>query len=801
MKFTLNWLRDHLETTADAAAISRALTDLGLEVESVADRGKALAAFRVAHVIDAKRHPEADRLQVCMVDTGDGPPVQVVCGAPNARAGLKAVFAPPGTYVPGSDITLKKTKIRGVESAGMLCSARELELGDDHDGIIELPADAPLGAPAAAILGVDDPVFDVAITPNRADCLGVHGIARDLAAAGAGHLKPLAPPTVKGGFASPVNVTLSLAGAESACPVFAGRTIKGVKNRPSPEWLQTRLKAIGLRPISALVDITNYLTFDRARPLHVFDADTLTGHLVVRLAKPGETLEALNGKTYELTGTETVIADDDGVLSLGGVIGGTSSSCTEGTVNVFVESALFDPVRTAETGRKHAIESDARYRFERGVDPATVLPGLDAATQLIVDICGGEPSQPVIAGRVPDAHRSVPFRPARVMALGGAPIPENETLSILERLGFVAKPGADRFEVVVPTWRGDVHGEADVVEEVLRVKGYAAIPAVPLPSTGGLPAAVETVTQRRRRDAKRTLAGRGMMEAVTFSFMDEAAARLFGFDDERLRLANPISADLAVMRPSIIPNLVAAAARNAARGFADVALFEVGPIYGASPADPTGSQRLVATGVRAGKTGPRHWAERPREVDVFDAKADALGVLAALGVAPGNVQTAAEAPPWFHPGRSGSLRLGPQATLAHFGELHPRVAKALDAPTPVVAFEINLDALPQPKKTRRGAFQPSPYQSVERDFAFVVDETVTAEAIVRAAKLADRTLIDDVSVFDVYAGGAVGEGKKSVAIAVRIQPRDATLTDAEIEALAAKVVAAVTKATGATLRS
>jgi phenylalanyl-tRNA synthetase beta chain len=801
MKFTLNWLRDHLDTTADAAAISRALTDLGLEVESVNDRGKALAAFRVAHVLDAKRHPEADRLQVCMVDTGEGTPVQVVCGAPNARAGLKVVFAPPGTYVPGSDITLKKTKIRGVESAGMLCSARELELGEDHDGIIELPADAQIGTSAAKVLGVDDPVFDVAITPNRADCLGVHGIARDLAAAGVGHLKPLMTSSAKGTFASPVNVTLSLAGAESACPVFAGRYIKGVKNHPSPEWLQSRLKAIGLRPISALVDITNYLTFDRARPLHVFDSDTLTGHLVVRLAKAGEALEALNGKNYELTGTETVIVDDDGVLSLGGVVGGMSSGCTEGTVSVFVESALFDPVRTAETGRKHAIESDARYRFERAVDPATVLPGLDEATRLIIEICGGEPSQTVIAGRVPEGHKTVPFRPSRVMALGGAPIPENEALSILERLGFITKPGSDRVEITVPTWRSDVHGEPDIVEDVLRVKGYAVIPAVPLPTPGGLPAVVETVPQRRRRDAKRALAGRGMMEGVTFSFMDENAARLFGFSDERLKLANPISAELSVMRPSIVPNLAAAAARNAARGFDDVALFEVGPIFGASPADPTGSQRLVAAGVRAGKTGPRHWADRPRDVDVFDAKADALGVLAALGVPSANVQTVAEAPPWFHPGRSGSLRMGPQATLAHFGELHPRIAKALDVPTPIVAFEVNLDALPQPKKTKRGAFQPSPFQPVERDFAFVVDDKVTADAIVRAAKLADRALINDVSVFDVYAGGAMGEGKKSVAIAVRIQPRDATLTDPEIEALAQKIVAAVTKATGATLRS
>ena len=797
MKFTLSWLREHLETSIDAEALSRALTDLGLEVESVQDRAKSLAAFRVAHVIEAKRHPEADRLQVCMVDTGEGAPVQVVCGAPNARAGLKVVFAPPGAYVPGSGITLKKSKIRNVESAGMLCSARELELGDEHDGIIELPADAKIGTPAANILGVDDPVFDVAITPNRADCLGIHGIARDLAAKGVGHPKPLKPVAIKGFGTSPINVTLDLAGHEAACPVFAGRFIKGVKNGPSPAWLQNRLKAIGLRPISALVDITNFLTFDRARPLHVFDADTLTGHLTVRLARKGETLEALNGKSYELTGSETVIADDDGVLSLGGVVGGTSSGCTEGTVDVFVESALFDPIRTAATGRAHAIDSDARYRFERAVDPASVLPGLDAATQLIIDLCGGEASQPVIAGQVPDTKRTVAFRPARVMALGGAAIAETETLSILERLGFVAHAGADRLNVAIPTWRADVHGEADLVEEVLRVKGYDAVPAVPLPVADGLPPIVETVTQRRRRDAKRTLAARGMMEAVTFSFMDENAARPFGFNDDQLRLANPISADLAVLRPSIVPNLVAAAVRNAARGFSDVALFEVGPIFRES-----GHQKLVATGVRAGKTGPRHWSEPPRAVDAFDAKADALGVLAALGIPAANVQVIADAPPWFHPGRSGTIKMGPQTTLAHFGELHPRVAAMLDAAGPVVAFELDLDALPQPKgKAKRGAFKPSDFQAVERDFAFVVGDAVTADAIVRAAKGVDRVLIDEVAVFDVYAGGAMGEGKKSVAITVRLQPQQATLTEAEIDAVATKIVAAVVKATGGSLRS
>jgi phenylalanyl-tRNA synthetase beta chain len=796
MKFTLSWLKDHLETTADAETISRALTDLGLEVESVEDRAKSLSAFKVAHILEAKRHPEADRLQVCMVDIGEGAPVQVVCGAPNARADLKVVFGPPGAYVPGSGITLKKSKIRNVESAGMMCSARELQLGEEHDGIIELPADAKVGTPAVLALGVDDPVFDVAITPNRADCLGIHGIARDLAAKGIGQLKPLTLAAIKATGPSPINVTLDLGAEAAACPVFAGRYIKGVKNGQSPAWLQNRLKAIGLRPISALVDITNYLTFDRARPLHVFDADTLTGNLRVRLAQPRETLEALNGKSYELAGGETVIADDDGVLSLGGVVGGTSSGCTEATINVFVESALFDPIRTATTGRRHAIDSDARYRFERAVDPASVLPGLDAATKLIVELCGGEVSQAVIAGRVPEDKRTVAFRPARVMALGGATIAESEILAILERLGFVAHGGTDRRDVEVPTWRADVHGEADLVEEVLRVKGYEVVPAVPLPCEPGLPSAVETVVQRRRRDAKRTLAARGLMEAVTFSFMDEKAAHPFGFADEGLRLANPISADLAVLRPSIVPNLAAAAARNAARGMADVALFEVGPTFRVA-----GSQKLVVAGIRAGKSGPRHWSERPRAVDAFDVKADALAVLAALGVPSVNVQVVAEGPSWLHPGRAGSIKMGPQTTLGHFGELHPRVLAALDIAGPVAAFEIDLDALPQPKKAKRNVFKPSDFQAVERDFAFVVDDKVTSDAIVRAAKGVDRVLIDDVSVFDVYAGGAMDEGKKSVAIAVRLQPQQATLTEAEIEVVAAKIIAAVAKTTGGTLRS
>lgn len=799
MKFTLAWLKEHLETERSLDELVDGLTALGLEVEGVEDRAKTLAPFIVGHVISADPHPNADRLRVCLVDTGRGK-VQVVCGAPNAHAGMKGVFAPAGTHIPGTGVDLKKGVIRGVESAGMLCSARELGLGEDHDGIIELAADARIGQSVAGLLGVGDPVIDISITPNRGDCLGVHGVARDLAAAGYGTLKPLPAGAVHGQFKSPVAVELRLPGeAAAACPLFVARVIRNVKNGPSPEWLRQRLLAIGLRPISALVDITNFFAIDRARPLHVFDADTLAGHLHVRLSRQGETLAALNGKNYELDDGMTVIADDDGVLSLGGVVGGQSTGCTEATRNVVLEAALFDPLRTAATGRQLAIESDARYRFERWVDPAGTIPGMEAATQMILDLCGGEASDPVIAGEGPDTTRQVMLRPERVHHLGGVDLPLDDSARILRALGLTVEQTANGLRTVTPSWRNDIAMEADLVEEILRVHGYDKVPPVPLQRVTAMPRPVMTPAQRRGRDAKRALAARGLHEAVTYSFTDEKLAALFGEVKPALRLANPISADLSVMRPTAVVPLLAAAARNVARGAAHHGLFEVGPAY--HDHTPAG-QLLAAAGLRVGDSGPRHWLARPRPVDAFDAKADAMAALAAAGAPIGALQVTADAPKWFHPGRSGTLRLGPNV-LAHFGELHPAVLRAFDIKGPVVAFEAYLNRVAEPKsKARgRGLYNPSPFQAVERDFAFLVDAGVSAETILRAARGADKALIEDVSVFDVYEGKGVDPGKKSIAIAVRMQPTNATLTDAEIEAVAGKVVANVIKSTGGSLRA
>jgi phenylalanyl-tRNA synthetase beta chain len=799
MKFTFGWLKQHLETDRSLDEIVQGLTALGLEVESVEDRAKTLAPFIVGHVLSAEQHPNADRLRVCVVDTGKDK-IQVVCGAPNAHAGMKGVFAPVGTHIPGSGIDLKKGVIRGVESAGMLCSMRELGLGEDHDGIIELAADAPVGQSASAVLGVGDPIIDISITPNRGDCLGVRGVARDLAAAGYGTLKPLPTGAVPGQFKSPVSVELRLPGeSASACPLFVSRVIRNVKNGPSPDWLQKLLLAVGLRPISALVDITNYFAIDRCRPLHVFDADTLAGHLHVRLSRKGETLAALNGKTYELDAGMTVIADDDGVLSLGGVIGGESSGCTESTKTVILESALFDPVRTATTGRKLAIESDARYRFERWVDPASTIPGLEAATRMILDLCGGEASEPLIAGAVPDTVRQVTLRPDRVRHLGGIDLAVDESARILRALGFTVEQNAGALRTVTPTWRNDVAMEADLVEEILRVHGYDKVPPAPFVRLTAMPRPVMTPAQRRGRDAKRALAARGLNEAVTYSFTAENLAALFAEVSPALRLANPISADLSVMRPSPVVPLLSAAARNVARGAANHGLFEVGPAY---RDDTPGGQLLAAAGLRVGESGPRHWLARPRPVDAFDAKADAIAALAAAGAPVGSLQVTADAPKWFHPGRSGTVRLGPNV-LGHFGELHPTVLRAFDIKGPAVAFETYLNRVPEPKSKGRGrgAYNPSPFQAVERDFAFLVDSNVGADAMVRAARGADKALIEDVAVFDVYEGKGVEPGKKSVAITVRLQPTTATLTDAEIETVANKIVAQVIKASGGSLRS
>ncbi len=800
MKLTLSWLKDHLETAADLDAITEKLTGIGLEVDGVEDRAAKLKPFVVAHVLEAVQHPNADRLRLCRVDTGSGV-VQVVCGAPNARTGMKTVFAPIGAYIPGSDFTLKPTEIRGVASEGMLCSKRELELSDDHEGIIELPEDAPVGASFAEYAGLDDPVIDIAITPNRPDCLGVRGVARDLAAAGLGSLKDDAASPVAGSFRSPVDVRIELPeGQEHVCPVFVGRFIRGVRNCESPQWLQDRLRAIGLRPISALVDITNYLTFDRARPLHVYDALKLNGDIVVRLSREGETLQALNGREYTLPAGLCVITDSTGVLGLGGVMGGEDSGCTEETTDLVLESAAFDPVRVAEAGRKLNIDSDARYRFERGVDPAGTIPGIELATRLILEICGGEASELVIAGRVPDAVKTVAFRPARVKNLGGLDVPAAECRRILETLGFTIRDDkGDSWTVAVPSWRPDVDGEADLVEEVLRIVGYDAIPAVPM-ERPDVPKGVMTPRQKRLRLLRRGLAARGLREAVTWSFLSDKEAALFGGVEEGLRLANPISSELSAMRPSLLPNLLSGLARNAARGFENLGLFEIGNQY--ADATPEGHV-LVAAGVRGGADGERHWSGKAKPVDVFTAKADAIAALTLAGAPVENLQTAAEAPAWYHPGRSGVLKLGPKTVLARFGEIHPGVLAELDIEGPVAAFEIFVDAIPQPKARAgrsRGPLKASDFQAVDRDFAFVVDRAVAAEDILRAARGADKALITDAAVFDVYEGPGVAEGKKSVAVSVTLQAMDHTLTDAEIEAVAARVVAAVAQRTGATLR-
>ena len=801
MKFSLSWLKDHLDTDASLDRISETLTALGLEVEGIEDRAKALAPFTVAHVVSAERHPNADKLQVCSVDTGAGT-IQVVCGAPNARAGLKVVLASVGTTMPDGELTIKKGVIRGVESNGMLVSERELGLSDEHHGIIEMPEDAPVGASYAKLMGLDDPVIEIALTPDRADCAGVRGIARDLAAAGLGTLRPLSgghidSAPVPGVGKSPIPVTIENHGA---CPLFVGRTIKGVKNGPSPRWLQDKLTSVGLRPISALVDVTNYLCLDIARPLHVFDADTLAGGIIARLSQAGETVKALNGKDYTLDDAMAVIADRDGVLGLAGVIGGEPSGCTEDTVNVFIECALFDPVRTAATGRKLGVDSDARYRFERGVDPGAVFESMERVTRLILEMCGGTPSELVVAGAEPKWQRTITLRTARVAHLGGVDVPAAEQERILSVLGFAPAQREDgHITVPVPSWRGDVEGEADLVEEVLRVYGYDKIPATPMARPHAITRPAVDGRQRRLGFARRTLAARGLNEAVTWSFLSSTVAGQFGGVPDELRLVNPISADLDVMRPSLLPNLIAASGRNADRGWSDVGLFEVGPAF--RNGSPEG-QDSVAGGVRAGAMVPRHWATPTRPVDVFDAKADALAVLEALGAPTVNLQITTDAPAWYHPGRSGVFRLGP-SVLGRFGEIHPGVLETMGVKGPLVGFEVFLDAVPAAKK-KAGPARPllklSPFQPIRRDFAFVVDQGVEADKAIRAARGADKALVREVTVFDRYQGPGVEAGKKSLALTVTLQPVEKTLTDAEIEAVAGKIVGAVVKATGGTLR-
>jgi phenylalanyl-tRNA synthetase beta chain len=804
MKLTLAWLKEHLDTDASLDDIVTKLTMIGLEVESVEDKGKALAPYVIAKVTEAKQHPNADRLRVCMVDTGDGKPIQVVCGAPNARTGMTGVFVPPGTYVPGKKITLQVGTIRGVESRGMLVSEAELEISDDHDGIIDLPADAPVGTPFAKYAGLDDPVLDVNLTPNRPDCAGVNGIARDLAAADIGAFKDRAPKPIKGEFPCPVSVKLDFGQSPSLCPAFALRLVRGVKNGPSPEWLQKRLTSIGLRPINALVDITNFMTYDRGRPLHVFDARKVKGNLVVRRAQNGEQLLALDGKTYTLDTAMCVIADDNGPESLSGIMGGEHSGCDETTTDVLIESALWEPINIAQTGRKLGINSDARYRFERGVDPNFMLPGLELATQMVMDLCGGTPSEVIVAGKAEAPDKVIDFPTTELKRLAGLELPFAEMRRVLQKLGFTVAGQDNRVKVAAPSWRPDIDGKADVVEEIVRIVGVDRIPSTPFDRGEAPRKPVLTTAQVRTRKARRALAARGMTEAVTWSFIGKDHATFFGGGQKELALANPIAADLSDMRPSLIPGLVAAAQKNADRGFLDTALFEVGQNFkGDKPED----QFMAASGVRRGLAKAwglgRHWSRKSGDADAYDAKGDALAVLAAAGAPVQALQVVPGGPAWFHPGRSGTIQIGPQNVLGHFGELHPRALEALDAEGPMVAFEVILEKIPEGKAnaTRaKPALELSQFQPVTRDFAFVVDRAAKTGEIQRTLQAVDRKLITGVIVFDVYEGQGIESGKKSVALAVTIQPREKTMTDQEIDALAAKIVAEVAKRYGGVLR-
>jgi phenylalanyl-tRNA synthetase beta chain len=802
MKFTLSWLKEHLDTKASLDEITDALLGVGLEIEQVVDRTKELAPFKVAKVKRVEKHPNADRLSICIVQTVEGE-VQVVCGAPNARTGMTGIFVHPGTYIPGTGINLERGVIRGVESNGMLVSERELKISEDHEGIIDLDEKFEVGTPAAAALGLDDPMIYVKVTPNRPDALGVRGIARDLAARGLGVLKPLEINPVPPSFKSPIAVQLDLPpGDVNACPLFIGRYFRGLKNRPSPEWLKRRLTAVGLRPISALVDITNLMTLTYNRPLHVFDADHLQGPVLARLAQEDEELLALDGRTYKLDPTMTVIADATGPQGIGGIIGGELSGCTLATVNVFLEAALFDPIRTAATGRKLGINSDARYRFERGVDPGFVADGAELASRLILDLCGGEASELIVAGQPPEWRRSYTLRQGRVKSLSGIDVPVKEQKRILVALGFEVSDAVGSLSCEVPSWRPDIQGEADLVEEVSRIVGLDKIPPQPLPRPHAVARPVLSPLQRHMLKARRELAARGLNETVTWSFLPGAHAAMFaeGKRNPALSLANPISSELTDMRPSLMPNLVAAAGRNYARGFDSICLFEVGQAYaGDRPQDET----LRAAGLRRGANHDRHWLSTQRPFDLFDAKADALAVLEACGAPVQNLQIVSGGPSWLHPGRSGSVQLGPKNRLAVFGEIHPAVLEALDVKGPAVGFEIVLDAIPsaRAKSATRPALNASDLMPLARDFAFVVEEAVEAERILKAVRGVDKTLIGSATVFDVFSGETVGAGKKSVAVTVTLQPRQRSLTEQEIEAISKKIIAEVTKATNGVLRS
>jgi phenylalanyl-tRNA synthetase beta chain len=804
MKFTLSWLKDHLDTTASVDEITYALTDLGLEVEGVENPLDALRDFTIGKVKTAEKHPDADKLRVCVVETDEGDK-QIICGAPNARAGITVVVAKPGMYIPGIDTTIQVGKIRGIESHGMMCSEREMELSEEHDGIIELSS-GKVGERFIDWLAEHDPakvdpVIEIAITPNRQDALGIRGIARDLAARGLGTLKPEKTALVPGRFKSPINVTIDAdTRGDDGCYLFMGRMIRGVKNGPSPQWLQDRLRAIGLRPISALVDVTNFFTYDMNRPLHVFDAGKVKGDLRVHKAKAGDSIVALDDKDYALEEGMVVISDESGIESIAGVMGGLHTGCTAETTDVFVEAALWETRQIAATGRRLKINSDARYRNERGIDPAFNAPAMELATQMIIELCGGEPSEVVVAGEVPDWHRAYKLDTDRVQSLVGMEISAKDQIATLESLGFVI----DGNMAQVPSWRPDVQGEADLVEEVARIASLTKLKGKPMARTQpGVPRPILTPMQIRERDARRTAAALGYNECVTYSFIDAGSAALFGGGTDVTRLENPISSEMSHMRPDLLPGLLQAAARNQARGFMDLALFEVGPAFhGGEPEE----QHVQVSGLLVGHAAPRDPFGSRRAVDLYDAKADAEAVLAAVG-APAKAQIQRNAPGWWHPGRSGQISLGPKNVLAVFGEVHPKVLKALDVKGPAVAFTVFPERVPFPKtrSATRPALVLSGLQAVERDFAFVVDQGVEALTLVNAAAGADKALIESVRVFDEFSGAKaeaqMGAGKKSLAISVRLQPVDKTLTEKEIEAIAATIVEKVGKATGGVLRS
>ena len=803
MKFTLDWLKEHLSTTASAEEVGKALTMIGLEVESVEDTARALQPFVVAQVVSAEPHPNSDHLKVCKVDAGTGAIIDVVCGAPNAVTGMKSVFAFPGTYIPGKDFTLKEgVVIRGQVSNGMLCSAMELELSNDHEGIIALPDEAPVGQSYVDYAGLGGIVFDISITPNRGDATGIYGVARDLAAFGLGTLdsteRYMTPvPSAGPGPIAPLPQHFA-PGEPRAIRKFAGRYIRGVKNGPSPEWLQQRLRAVGLRPINALADITNFVSQGWGRPLHAYDADKVTGTMVLRNARPGEKLDGLDGREHTLDETMCVIADDEGPLCLGGILGGERSGCTDETVNLFMECASWDPDEIARTGRRTGIVSDARYRLERSVDPALTEPGLELATRLVLEICGGEPLEPVISGEDVFPDTVIDFPLSEVRRLTGLDLTADRISGILERLGFTLSGEGERRQVTVPSWRPDVTMKADLVEEVMRMVGVDKVPVEPLPRLTHIAPRMLTTMQNRRRMAKRVLAARGLDEAVTWSFISAAEAVRFGGGKPELKLANAIAADLSDMRPSLLPGLLAAVRRNQNRGFDGLALFEVGQVF---LSDRPEGQRTYATAMRAGNL-PRTWQDAPA-LSVFDAKADLAAVLDALGHDIDKLQLVAEAPAWSHPGRGGRVQLGPTNIIAQFGELHPAWAAELDVTGPVVAFELDLDAIPEPRRkpTRsKPALKLSDLMPVERDFAFLVDRGVTAAALLKAARGADKGLISSVDIFDLFEGAGVGDGKKSVAIRVTLQPAERTLTEEDIERVSSAIVGAVTKTTGGTLR-